>query len=697
MIICEKPDAAKKIAHALAEGKIQESGEGNAKYFVFRRNKEAHYAVPAVGHLFGLKDVAGKGWTYPVFDTEWAPVFELNKKTAYVRKYYENFQQLCKECKMYIVATDLDEEGSVIGYNILKFICNKNDAKRMQFSTLTKPDLVNAYENATPHLDFPRIESGLTRHELDFLWGVNTTRALTLAIKHTGKVLSHYLISAGRVQAPMLHFLMQREKLIEAFKPTPFWQIEVTIKTEPQITCMHEKDKFWEEKEAKGVLTKCKAKDAIVADVTKRQYKQSPPAPFDFTSLQTEAYRYFGYSPKQTGNIAQSLYTAGYISYPRTSSQKLPRQINFKEIITNLAKIKSYAKHRNNLLKTSLEPHEGNKSDPAHPAIHPTEEVPEPDKLNNQEKRLYDLIARRFLSCFGTAAIKESTKVIFDIAGERFPATGSRTIEKNWTEMYGSYAKSDEIIFPEIKRGDRFKTKSMEMLSKETQPPDRYSQGSIVKELEKHSIGTKTTRALILQTLYDRNYIDGKSIKVTKLGMQVGGTLAKYVPDLVSETLTRKFEKEMGRVETGKVKREKIISEAKTVLKKIAEEFKKNENKIGPVLEKSIMEMQEEQNTLGTCLKCGNKIKMMYSNKTKKRFVGCLGYPKCNNIYPLPGFGLIKKTEKICEQCKTPIVLVIRAGKRPFNMCLDPQCKTKENWGKPKEKKPEKEAKTPKE
>lgn len=693
MLICEKPDAAKKIAQALAEGKVGEEGEGNSKYYTFRRNKEIHYSVPAVGHLFGLKDVSGKGWTYPIFETEWAPVFDLNEKTEYVRKYYENFKKLCGETNKYIIATDLDEEGSVIGYNILKFICKKNDAKRMQFSTLTKQDIVSAYENVLPHLDTNRVESGLTRHELDFLWGINTTRALTLSIKNSGKILSHYLISAGRVQAPMLYFLMQREQSIEAFKPTPFWQIEAVIGTTPQITCMHETEKFWKEKEAKDILSKCKAKkEAVVEDITKKEHRQPPPPPFDFTSLQTEAYRYFGYAPKQTGNIAQALYTAGFISYPRTSSQKLPKQINFKEIITNLGQMKSYAKFCANLLKTKLEPREGSKSDPAHPSIHPTEEVPDPEKLGTQEKKLYDLIVRRFLCCFAESALKESTKVTFDVAGEKFPATGSRTVVKNWVEIYGSYAKFDETVFPEFQKGDKFKIKSVEMLSKETQPPDRYSQGSIVKELEKHNIGTKTTRALILQTLYDRNYIDGKSIKVTKLGMQVGGTLAKYVPDLVSEKMTRKFEKDMERVYQGKVKREKVISEAKTVLQKIAKEFHENENKIGQILEKSILEMQEEMNTLGTCLKCGSTLKMMYSNKTKKRFVGCMGYPKCNNIYPLPGFGFIKKTEKVCELCKTPIVLVIRKGMRPFNMCLDPQCKKKENWGKKKAEKDKKAA-----
>jgi DNA topoisomerase-1 len=688
VIICEKPNAAQKIAVALGgkDLKVRSSSQG-VKYYEFKKGNTTYVAIPAVGHIFGLKSKE-KGWDYPVYDLEWVPTFEAHKDAEYVKKYYETFEEVGKGATDFIVATDLDEEGSVIGYNILRFIFNKKDAKRMRFSTLTKDDLQDAFKNLSKHLDFGRVESGLTRHYLDFLWGVNISRALTLSIKHFGKKLKYHLLSAGRVQTPMLYFLIKREKEIAAFKPKPFWELYAEVKTKPLIKAHHKKSKFWKKEEVDNAYSNAKSKKAIVKIIKKTKTKKEPPSPFDLTSLQTEAYKFFGYSPKRTSDIAQNLYTKGYISYPRTSSQKLPKQIGYKSILKGLAKLSRYKKDASELLsKDKLIPKEGKKSDPAHPAIYPTKEVPNLSELRSDEKKLYDLIVRRFLAVFGEPAVRESTKVVFDIGGEEFVATGSRTIESNWMKLYGEYAKFEEISFPDIAKGDEFSVKKIELVEKETQPPSRYSQGSIVKELEKRNLGTKATRAAILQTLYDRGYIEGKSIKVTKLGMVIGETLAKNVPDLTSERLTREFEKEMEKVYTGKVKMEKVVRDAVKVIKKISDEFKKNEKKIGQSIERAILTTQEEQSILGVCPKCktGN-LKILYSPKTKKKFVGCTNYPKCNNIYPLPSGAKIINTGKVCEYCHTPIIKVIRKGKRPFTMCLDPNCVTKKNWGKSKEK-----------
>ena len=684
VLICEKPNAAKKIATALADGKlkVKESSSG-VKYYEFKSKNKTFVAIPAVGHIFGLKS-AKKGWNYPIYDMEWVPTFEAHKHVEYVKKYYDTFKEVGEGAKEFIVATDLDEEGSVIGYNILRFLFDKKDAKRMMFSTLTKDDLQEAFKNLKKHLDFSRIESGLTRHYLDFLWGINVSRALTLSIKHFGKKLSHYLLSAGRVQTPMLYFLIKREKEIAAFKPKPFWELYAEIKAKPELKAHHKKTKFWKKEEVDEAYKNSKGKNAVVKSITKKKVNKEPPNPFDLTSLQTEAYRFFGYSPKRTSDIAQNLYTKGYISYPRTSSQKLPKQIGYSSILKNLAKIKKYEKIAKELLsKKSLTPKEGKKSDPAHPAIYPTKEVPDLTKLRPEEKKLYDLIVKRFLAVFGDAAVRESTKVVFDIGGEEFVATGSKTLEENWMKYYYPYSKLEEVEFPSLEKGDTFKVKKIELVEKETQPPSRYSQGSIVKELEKRNLGTKATRAAILQTLYDRGYIEGRSIKVTRLGMVVGETLAKNIPELTSEELTRKFEKEMEKVYEGKANKEKIIKDAIKVIKKISKEFKKKEKQIGLKLEKAILTTQEEQSILGECPKCKvGKLKILYSPKTKKKFVGCTNYPKCNNIYPLPGGAKIINTGKICPYCHTPIVKVIRKGKRPFTMCLDPKCKTKENWGK---------------
>ena len=193
-------------------------------------------------------------------------------------------------------------------------------------------------------------------------------------------------------------------------------------------------------------------------------------------------------------------------------------------------------------------------------------------------------------------------------------------------------------------------------------------------------MGTKSTRAIIVQTLYDRNYIEGKQIRVTKLGMNVVETLKKYAPEFLSEELTVKFEKEMEKVENEKKKREKVLEEAREILIELFQKFKKKEEEIGKSLVKTVEETRDEQNTIGTC-KCGGELKFikMYNGS---RFIGCSNYPKCKNAYPLPRNCRIEKTGKICEHCGTPILKIIRKGKRPFNMCLDPNCERKKNWGK---------------
>ena len=300
LIIAEKPNASQKIAVALSEGKpkIHETKDG-VKYYEFTRNKKKHIVVPAVGHLYTLKDTT-KGWNYPVFDHVWKPTFEVNKKAFFARKYFDAIKGLIGGAKDFIIATDYDQEGFVIGANILHFLCKKKDAKRMKFSTLTKPDLIDSYDNIIKHIDKLPVEAGIARHQLDFLYGLNTTRALTLAIKKGGKKLNFYLLSAGRVQAPMLHFLMQKEKSIKAFKPTPYWEIAGEVKLSPKlrVPITHEDGKMKDQKKAVKIIDKVKkAKKAKVVAIATKQYKQNPPVPFDLTTLQTEGYRFFGWSP----------------------------------------------------------------------------------------------------------------------------------------------------------------------------------------------------------------------------------------------------------------------------------------------------------------------------------------------------------------------------------------------------------------
>ncbi len=725
IIIAEKPDAAGHIAKALAEKDLKKrKSKYEVEYWEFKRNNKKYLVVAAVGHLFTLKQKT-KGWHYPVSikEIDWMPSFKAMKKSAFSEKYFKTVTDVVKNGSKYIIACDYDNEGSLIGYNVLRFICKENDAKRMFFSTLTKPDLIKSYEEIMPHLDWGNIRAGETRHYLDWLYGVNTTRALTLAIKKNAKRFS--ILSAGRVQGPTLTLLAERELEIKKFKPVPYWQLQLILLINGnEVIALYEKEKLWKENEAKKIFNKCKDKPAIVEDIKKRKYKQKPPIPFNITSLQTEAYKLFGYSPQQTLNIAQNLYTSAYISYPRTSSEKFPPQINYRQILEALSKIKKYEKLCKTLLSLpQLKPVEGKRTDPAHEAIHPTVEPPK-KKLKGPRQKIYDLICRRFFTHFAQEAIRESMKVLIKVNGYKFSTTGRRTIEKGWMEYYGPYAKFGELILPDLKKGDKLKVKKLEMSSKETSPPPRYSQASIIKEMEKRGLGTRATRAAILQTLYNRDYVTDKSVRVTDLGLKVAHSLKKYVPDFVDEKLTRRFEKDLEKIMEGKSKKEKVLKKAEKAIKKICEEFREHEDKIGKELGEAIIKTQNDKATLGPCPNCGGDLKVFFSPFSKKKFVGCTGYsrckvcgftrkackckcpickqpkgkckcswkdkkwnPSCQTGFPLPHNATYQSLNKTCDKCNTPIIRVMRKGKRPFNMCLDPKCETKADWEKPGKKK----------
>ncbi len=681
LIIAEKPDASKRIAEAIADKKPRAIERNGVNYYEFTVNGKKHLCVPAVGHLFVLNTKKnGKGWTYPVFDFEWIPTY-TRKGTEWAEKYFRNIQELAENASDFIDAADVDTEGEVLLYNILRFLCGATDAKRMKFSTLTKDELVEAYEKMDTRIMFPLVESGLTRHTLDAQWGFNLTRALTLALKDANPK-SFTIISTGRVQGPTLALLMERELEIRNFKSTPFWQLELHVKVDGNdVVATYEQEKIWKEEDAEKIFNECKDNDAIVKEIKKRQYKQNPPPPFNTTDLQSEAYSQFKFSPMQTLSIAESLYQVGYISYPRSSSQKLPPSIDYGKILKALGKLTPYRKFVEKILEKELKPVEGPRDDPAHPAVYATHETPNLNKLNAQQKKIYDLIVRRTLAAFGEVATRETNTVTLDVNGNKFFLVGKRTIFPGWTEIYQPYMFIDELILPELEMGWKLKVVKLDLLSKDTEPPGRYSQGSIVKELEKRDLGTKATRAEILQTLYDRGYIVDKSIQMTKLGESVVQALNEYCPRIVSEELTRHFENEMEQVYNGEKKRDKVVDEAKNILVGILDDFRKNEKEIGKKLLEGLIESRKEANRLGICPKCGNELRII-RGRTGNFFVGCGGYPNCKNMYPLPRMAKIQATDKVCDKCGTPFVYVIRRGRKPFRMCLDTNCPTKAGWKK---------------
>jgi DNA topoisomerase I len=674
LIIAEKPSAAFKIATALADGKaIKESINGVPHYQVTHGNNDI-IVTCAVGHLYTVAEREKGQWTYPVFDVEWKASHQVNKASSFTSKYLTAIKRLAKQCDTFTVACDFDIEGSVIGANIIKHACKKKDGNRMKFSTVTRADLIKAYETKMKHLDWGQVNAGLTRHELDYYYGINISRALTLSVKHaTG---GYKLLTSGRVQGPALKIVVDKEREIQAFIPDPYRELELlSLVDKTELKALHEKDKFFNLEEAEKIYNKVKdEKQSKVKDLDKKQFKQQPPVPFDLTTLQTEAYRSMRISPKETLALAQDLYLKGVISYPRTSSQQLPKEIGFTKILNGIKNNPKYAVLAELLLKKpKLEPNNGKKKDPAHPAIYPTGEIAE---ISEREYKIYDIIVRRFMATFGDPAVRETVKIFLDILEEIFISKGTRTVEKGWHEFYGPHVKIEEEELPAVDIGQILPVKKLSMYDKQTQPPKRYTPASIIKALEKKGLGTKATRSTIVENLFDRGYVHGKSIEATKLGIRTIEILEKYCPKILDDALTRHFEDEMELIVDNKKESDAVLGDARQVLTKILEEFKKKEMDIGKELSEANVEARDEMAYVGKCLKCKEGDLQLRRGKFGQ-FIACSKYPDCKTTFSVPNNALVKPADKTCEVCGYPIVLLIRRAKKPQEACINPDCKSK--------------------
>lgn len=676
LIISEKPQAAAKIAAALADKAPQKLRLNNVNYFSLVRNGKAIQVASAVGHLYGLGEKGGESWEYPVFETEWKPTYKTNKEAAYTKDYLKTLQELGKTATEITVASDFDVEGEVIGLNVVRFALGKKDANRMKFSTLTKPDLVKAYENKQNHLEWGQAKAGDTRHHLDWYYGINLSRAFTSSIKAGSNQFK--VLSTGRVQAPALHFLAQRELKIQEFKPEKFSEIyldaecvSTPIKAQYELPLEKAKEfqeklneeqeddddsddktktkkaidryKIFDENWSKQVVEETTDKDGEISEISAKQFKQKVPLPFDLTALQMEASTMFGYSPKRTLEIAQKLYIEGITSYPRTSSQKLPKELKLDEVLNKLQKQPIY-KQKVELVKQvnlSLKPNEGKKDDPAHPAIHPTGEVP--SNINDQERKVYDLIVKRFFAVFGKDATRETNTIRITINSHDFTLKGTRTIDPQWHLLYEPYLKFEDVQLPPLKKSQEVINKKIEELQKETSPPKRYTDASIIKELEKRNLGTKATRAEILENLKKRGYIVDKSIKVTELGLKMDQVLTEEVPLLVDEDLTRKFEEELEQIREEKCEPDKVLNEAIEELKKILDTIKSKEKEFGAKLADASKLARIEMAKISKCPNCKEgTLVIKQSQKLKKKFIACDKYPECKTIFNAPQTPVLK-------------------------------------------------------
>jgi DNA topoisomerase I len=670
LIIAEKPKAAKKIAQALGNVRTQKGGKS------YYYQVDGVVVAPAVGHVYGL--VPGReGWDYPIFDVVWEPSYK-KKGFEYTRSYIKNLKELGKEADEIIIATDYDVEGAVIGYNILNLAMGRKDlgrVKRMKFSTLTPGELRRAFNDAHAHNKFEKgmVWAGLMRHYLDWYWGINLSRALTQAYKTTG---SFRVLSTGRVQGPTLKILADREREIRSFDSSYYYKLFAMVKgflaEGPEV-----------EDVAKALKLFASLKPpARVEEVKKSRSRINPPPPFNLTDMQTEASRVMKYTPSRTLKLAQKLYEDGLISYPRTSSQKLPKELDTKALLTKLSGAYPFAKKF-----AGRKCREGKKTDPAHPAIYPTGDLPgdrEPAEL-----KLYDLVVRRFIASFGDPAERESTRIALDISGLEFLMEGRRTTVAGFTEFYP--ARLEEKQVPAVKKGESLPVEYFQLNREQKRPPKRFTAAGLLKQMERLNIGTKATRAGIIETLYNREYIEDKSIRVTDLGLSVVDALESVVPDIVSVDLTRAFEEKMEKVHEGERDMEEVLQDAKKRLSGMLESFKSEEVRVGRMLSKGAAPAPKAQETapaaaskpapakqpakpkgmfadgkyVGDC-ECGAKVYALRS-RNDKRYARCSG---CDKTWGLPQRGTMKILPETCKKCKLRIIDIKRKDAQ-FRLCME--------------------------
>ena len=684
LIVCEKPDAAARVARALDEdGDPRRLDTQGVPYYEARRRKETIIVCSALGHLYSIDS---KGRTphryYPIWDYRWEPKHLIDKKSARLNRWIQTISSLARNADRFINGCDYDLEGSLIGYTILRYACSGAHAKaqRMKFSTMTEKELQTAYNTALPQLDYSQVEAGRCRHELDWLYGINLSRLLTESALKQNRGYS--TLSTGRVQGPTLKFVVQREEEIQCFAPTPFWTIDATIQHQGQTYPLeYAKEKVPTIAGAAQISVDCKNALLEVANIETQTIQQPPPYPFDLSTLQSEAYRHFGYTPSRTLALAERLYLDALISYPRTSSQKLPPDIGYSEILIGIATRAEYRSLVSKLTnRTSLRPNQGTRQDPAHPAIYPTGESPK-RRLLHHEANLLDLIIKRFMATFAESSLLETTKLILRKDQHRFFLKGSKLLRDGWIEFYRPYGSEPDQKLPDLRVGEKVPIKKIDAVEKFTEPLSRYNPSSLLRKMEDENLGTKATRAEIIEILYRRGYIKDIHIQATPVAVKITSILDRYCPLITDSGFTSQLESQMEEIRSGEATRREILANTLDRLRPIMLHLISKEEALGTQLAEAAAIQRKSNATLDyPCPSCSSKLTIIRSRASGKRFIGCAGYEKgCRFTLPLPQFGSLTITGKNCKVCGFQLITTRSGRWKHLTSC--PRCYSNKHKG----------------
>jgi DNA topoisomerase-1 len=633
LLIVESPSKAKTIEKYL-EGASASSAD--------------RYTVRAsIGHV---RDLPKSNKQAIDIEGGFIPHYEISKGKE---KVVHELQSLGEKANEILLATDPDREGEAIAWHIETLLNQDKKVKapieRVAFHEITKEAVLEALKHPR-QIDTNLRRAQEARRVLDRLVGYDLSGLIWKKVR--------YGLSAGRVQSPALRIIMEREREIRAFIPEKFWKIlglfanprlvSLGLKTEETTLTLECSEEPRDEKLVKKILETGKTAKWIVRGVKESEQKRSPRAPFTTSTLQQTASSRLGYSPSRTMLIAQKLYEAGYITYMRTDSTNLSG--------TAQGQILSFVKkeYGNNYAQARIYKTKIKNAQEAHEAIRPTHI----DKLyigNSDQDKLYRLIWERAISSQMADAKLLKTKIAANISSSSpakgrneegsipdFTATGSRLLSPGWLKVDVG-ARGEDVELPVCKVGEGLKLLDLNSEEKFTEPPSRYSEAGLIKELENRGIGRPSTYASIMKTIEVRGYVkkENKTLFPTDVGEVVSDFLEKYFANYISDTFTAEMEDELDEISRGEREYEKTL---KDFYGPFSKEVKSKEK-----LEKATNLGDAPENI--KCPKCGSRMIIKLSREGK--FYSCSRYPNCDGALMLDGTESkgSQETGEMCPEC----------------------------------------------
>ncbi|SHH39499.1 DNA topoisomerase III [Virgibacillus chiguensis] len=627
VVLAEKPSVGRDIARVLQCDKKGNGFIEGSKYIV----------TWALGHLVTLADPEAYDAKYKTWKLEDLPMLPKELKLTVIKKTGKQFQTVKtqlhrKDVHEIVIATDAGREGELVARWVLEKANVKKPVKRLWISSVTDKAIKDGFKQLKPGKQFENLyASAVARSEADWYVGLNATRALTTKFNAQ--------LSTGRVQTPTLAMVASREKEIKTFQPKTYYGIEAKTNKGFSLLWQDEKNnkRLFSKQTAEKIIQKITNEALQIVHVEKNYKKKSAPQLYDLTELQRDANRMFQFSGKQTLSIMQKLYEQHKVlTYPRTDSRVISTDIvsTLKDRVKACG-VDAYARHANKILRKDLKLPKSvvnNAKVTDHHAIIPTEQSVMLSDLDDKERKIYDLVVKRFLAVLSDPHEYEQTTMIAEAKGEKFVARGKMVKKQGWKELYqrnfSDDIEEDEQQLPTIEKGQQLHPVRYTLTQGETKPPERFTEGTLLQAMENpvrymntydtkvaHTlkdtggIGTVATRADIIEKLFHNMYMElkGKYIYLTSTGKQ----LLEFVPeDLRSPALTAEWEQKLSQIAEGKAKKEQFISEIKGYTKQVVRQIKSSQEKF------------KHDNMTGTkCPDCG-KLMLEISNK-KGRMLVC--------------------------------------------------------------------------